>query len=150
MRKYSKRTAIVAVTAAVLLGTAGGAYAYWTSTGNGSGTATADAAASTVTVNQTGSVAGLVPGGAALPLSGTFTSTNNNVVVTALSATVASVDKTGCLAKDFVIAGTAVIVNDTPATYSKTWSGLTIALKNTAANQDACKDAKVTITYAAK
>ena len=146
MRKYSKRTAIVAVTAAVLLGTAGGAYAYWTSTGSGSGTAAAGTA-STVTVNQTSSVAGLVPGGAAIPLSGTFTSTNNNVVVTGLMATVA-VDKPACLVSDFVIAGTAVIVNDAPATYSKTWSGLTIKLNNTALNQDACKGAAVTINYA--
>ncbi|WP_407344613.1 hypothetical protein [Pengzhenrongella phosphoraccumulans] len=148
MRKYSKRTAIVAVTAVVLLGTAGGAYAYWTSTGSGSGTAAAAAAASTVTVSQTGPVAGLVPGGAALGLSGTFTSPNSNVVVTSLTATVASVDKTGCPAADFVIGGSAVIVNDAPATSSKTWSGLTIKLNNTSANQDACKGAAVTINYA--
>lgn len=146
MRKYSKRTTIVAVTAAVLLGTAGGAYAYWTATGSGTGTASAGTA-SEVTVNQTGSVADLVPGAAALPLSGTFTSTNNNVVVTSLTAKINSVVPATCLATDFVIGGSAVIVNDVPATYSKTWSGLTIALNNTAANQNACKGATVTIGY---
>jgi len=152
MRKYSKRTTVIAVTTAILLGTAGGAYAYWTTAGSGTGTAGAATAATAVTVTQT-AVTGLFPGGSQA-LSGTIGNPQHNLVVTTL-ATVVSVDAAhataGCKAADFVISGTANIVKVTDAlgTYSDTWSGLTLTFNNTVADQNTCKGATVSVAYTA-
>ncbi|MGV8967112.1 MAG: hypothetical protein ACOH2F_12620 [Cellulomonas sp.] len=149
MRKYSKRTTVIAVTTAILLGTAGGAYAYWTSTGGGSGTATTAGTATTLVVHQSGTgITGLVPGGAPQDLSGTFTNSdktpNVSIKVKTLNTSV-KVDNQDCDDNDFVIAGSVKIIDANNA--SQSWSGLTIQLVNTAENQDACKGAVATVTY---
>ena len=56
----------------------------------------------------------------------------------------------GCaIAGNYTLGGTAPVGANVPAGSDVgAWTGLTITMNNTAFNQDACKDAVVTITYA--
>lgn len=147
-----KRKGIATVVVAVaLLGIAGGAFAYWTNTGSGTGSATTGTTAS-ITVNQTSTVTALAPGGTAQALSGNFDNPNSSpIYVTSVTAVVSSTDKVGCGATDYTIAGTAPVAAQVAAgTSVGSWSGLTIQFNNkSGTNQDACKNAAVTITYTA-
>jgi len=148
MKKKSVATAVVVV---ALLGVAGGAFAYWTNTGSGTGSASTGTTSS-VTVNQTSTVTALAPGLSAQALSGNFDNPNSGpVYVTAVTAVVSGTDKVGCGATDYTIAGTASVAAQVASgTAVGSWSGLTIQFNNKAGtNQDACKNAAVTITYTA-
>jgi len=134
----------------VLLVGAGAAFAYWTNAGSGAGNAETGTNVAIV-VNQTSTVAGMAPGVAAQPLSGNFDNANSGpVYVAAVTATVTGTDKTGCGATDYTIGGTATVATQVPAgTGVGSWSGLTIQFNNkTGVNQDACKNAIVSIAYA--
>lgn len=150
MKSRTKKLILVSVISAALIAAGGGAYAYWTGIGSGSSTATTGNVVA-VTVNQTSTVVGLAPGLAAQPLSGTFINPNSGpVYVAAVTATVSGTDKSGCTAADYTIAGTATVgAQVASGTSVGSWSGLTIQFKNTGMNQDACKDAVVTIAYTA-
>ncbi|MHA7271507.1 hypothetical protein [Arthrobacter sp. HLT1-20] len=101
-------------------------------------------------MNQTSVVAGLAPGLPAQPLSGNFDNPNAGpVFVTAVTAVATVTGAPGCTATDYTIAGTATVNAEVPAgTGVGSWSGLSIQFNNKATNQDACKNAVVTITYA--
>ena len=147
MTRIKKKWAIVLVVASLCIG--GVAFAYWTNTGSGAGTASTGSNAS-ITVNQTSTVSGLAPGLAAQALSGTFDNPNTSpVYVTSVTATVTGTDQVGCGATDYTIAGTATVNAQVPAgTSVGSWSGLTIQFNNkTAVNQNACKNAVVSIAY---
>lgn len=147
MRTNSKKSVIV-VTVLTLVG-AGVAFAYWTNQGSGAGDATTGTN-SAVTVVQTSTITGLAPGVGAQTLSGNFDNPNAGpVYVGAVSATVSGTDKTGCTASDYTIAGNAPVNAQVPAGSGVgSWSGLTIAFNNKpAVNQDACKNAVVSLAY---
>ena len=150
MNRFGKRTIAIVVAMVIAVTTAGVAFAYWTNSGSGTGTATTGTNVA-ITVVQTSTVTNLVPGGAAQTLSGNFNNSNTSpVYVAAVTATVTGTDKAGCGASDYTIAGTAPVNAEVPAgTGVGSWSGLTIAFNNKpAVNQDACKNAVVTIAYA--
>jgi hypothetical protein len=149
MHKF--RTKTVALAAGVTIAFAGGgiAFAYWTNSGAGTGTATTGTNVAIV-VNQTSAVTAMGPGVAAQTLAGNFDNANTGpVFVTAVTATVTGTDKSGCGPTDYTIAGSAPVAAQVPAgTGVGAWTGLTIAFNNkTAVNQDACKNAVVTIAY---
>ncbi len=154
MRKFTKKTTAVIVGTVLVLAGAGAAYAYWTNSGTGTGSASTGNNAA-LTVNQTSVVTGMAPGVAPQSLSGTFDNPNpGSVFVKTVVATVTSTGAVGCTASDYTIAGTSVIGGaapgvgaNVPAGNAGTWSGLTIAFNDTASNQDACKNAVVTIGY---
>jgi hypothetical protein len=162
MPKFTRKIVAVALGTVLLVSGVGVAFAYWTNSGTGSGTATTGTnAAVTVVQTSTPSATELVPGGTPQALSGTFTNPNTGPVW--IKTVVAAVTKTekpvgtanpGCTAADYTISGTSVVNGavagvgaQVPAGALGTWSGLTIAFNSTAANQDACKDAVVTIDY---
>jgi hypothetical protein len=139
------------------LAVAGGAFAYWTISGSGSGTATAGTV-SAVTVNQTSTVSGLYPGGSPVTLAGTFTNPNSSeVYISSVTATVSAVTtgtelgKDPCTPADFAIGGSATLNAEIPSGPGVVgaWSGLTVRMLDTGANQDNCKNASVTISYTA-
>ncbi len=151
-----KRPAAIAVVALLLVAVGGVAFAYWTSTGTGSGSATTGNTVA-ITVNQTSTVTGMGPGVAPQALSGNFDNPNTGpVFVKTVVATVTSTGVAGCTAADYTIAGTSVIGTSSPGAGGNVpaggsgvgaWSGLTIAFNDTASNQDACKNAVLTIGY---
>lgn len=145
-KRFSKKW--VAISTAGLLVIGGGAFAYWSNVGSGPGTATTGTNLSVV-VNQTSTVSGLAPGLPAQSLSGNFDNPNSGpVFVTAVTAVVTGTDKTGCTATDYTIAGTAPVGAEIPAGPGVgAWTGLTIQFNNKGTNQDACKNAAVTLSY---
>jgi hypothetical protein len=149
MPVLSKKS-VAAATAALVLAGGGAAYAYWTTTGSGTGTATAGAVTA-VTVNQTSSVTGLYPGGPAVALSGTFDNPNSGkVFIASVNATVTGTSNPGCTAADFEIGGSAPVGTEiNPGTGVGSWSGLTLRLVDSTANQDACKGVTVNLSYTA-
>jgi hypothetical protein len=131
------------------------ALAYWSNTGAGTGTAAVGTNVP-VTVKQTSTITGLYPGGPAQTLSGNFDNTNaSKVYVAAVTATGLAISGAGagatpaCTAADFTLGGTAPVAAEVPAGTSQgSWTGLTLAMKDLGTNQDNCKGATVTITYA--
>ena len=150
-----KRVAAVATGAALTFIVGGVAFAYWTTSGSGTGSA---ATGSTVplTINSA-PVTGLFPGATAKPITGTFGNTNaGSVHVSGMTVTVSAVSpaqadsaKPACTAADFTVVNPTTFTADVPvgATVG-TWSGASIALNNTAANQDNCKNVTLTLALA--
>jgi hypothetical protein len=122
------------------------ALAYWTSSGSGAGTA-ATATTANVTVNQTTSTTNLYPGGS-VPLAGTFSNTNSGAVKVGTVTAVVGTLPSGCVAADFTITGSAVINAEVPAGSNvSAWSGITLAMNDTTANQDLCRSKTIPVTY---
>jgi hypothetical protein len=158
-----KRIAAAALAGLAVVGSGMGALAYWTSTGEGSGTGATTAGTSNLSYAQD-ALSDMYPGDSAQDL--IVTVTNDNPVVGGESQYVSNVeayvttDKDGCTGSDFLINGLpapsaaedAVSLTWTPvdlaAGDSAATAGDTIQFNNTAANQDACKSAVVTIHYA--
>lgn len=157
-KRSTKKTSITAGLVLALVAGGGAAFAYWTTTGTGSGTAAAGTNVA-ITVVQTSTPSNVNPGAAAQVLSGNFNNTNTGpVYVTSVTASIASVTKASdapaagtCTAADYVLTGATMAVGrQIPAgTAQGTWTGATIAFNNTAASQDACKNATITFSYVA-
>ncbi|MDQ1536939.1 MAG: hypothetical protein QOE58_1332 [Actinomycetota bacterium] len=154
MHRLTKKTTAVAAGTILLLSGGGAAFAYWTNSGSGTGTATSGTNVA-VTINQT-AVTGLYPGQSAQTLSGTFNNSNAGATyVAAVTATSYAIDAThvtaGCLVADghYTLGGTATVGANVPSGSAVgSWTGLTITMNNLGTNQDFCKGAIVTVTYA--
>jgi hypothetical protein len=139
-----KKRVLVGVSIAILA-VAGVAVAYWTTTGSGEGSG--KVAASNGTLVLHGSITNeLTPGGSS-PV--TFTADNkgtSSLQVGTVHAVV-STNKVGCEAKDFTIADTEEnqVIAKESTTVSLSHNG-SIAMADTAENQDACKGATITLT----
>jgi len=161
-RRFTKKRVVVAVTVLALAVSGIAAYAYWTTGGSGTGSASTTSAQN-VTVNQTNAaISNLYPGGPSKALSGNFDNPNSGpayvasvtaavtAVTPAAGNTFASNGKPDCATGDFEITGTSNTPGDVPAGNAKgSWSGLSVDMKDTGANQDNCKNASITITYTA-
>jgi hypothetical protein len=148
MRKISKRAAVIAVSAVAAVGLAGTAFAFWTTPGAGDGSGTTGSVTA-IKVNQTSTVAGLYPGGGAVPLAGNFDNSNDHPVhINNVTATVLSTNNGGCTAENFQITGIIPAAQNVPVgNGTGSWSGGSIALLDTGVNQDVCKDVTVSIKY---
>ena len=153
-RPRRRRIAAVVIITALFLGGGGAAYAYWTTTGSGSGTVTAGSPPA-VTIAQTSTTGTLVLGGAGMTITGTINNPGTSpvyVTTLALSVTGATDSKgatVACTLTDLTFSVPSIPIGvDIPAGGSKTWTD-TIALADTAVNQDACKGANIAISYAA-
>jgi hypothetical protein len=118
-----------------------------------SGQSAAGAEVASVTVNQTSRVLALTPGGDARKLFGNFDNPNSaQITISSVTAEVTGVQEaaevTGaCDPADFTVTGTGS-AGAVPAGNSQgSWSGLSLSLTNSSANQDACKNAVVLLTY---
>jgi hypothetical protein len=147
-KKFSRKTKVVATTAALLVG-GGAAFAYWTTLSAGSGDATnADSNGTLVlTANFTD---GLAPGGTK---SVTYTATNAGGTSSLRVGTIEHVvttDDPACLPADFTIPD---VVSNTTVPAGATNFALagtgTLTFADTAINQDACKSATVVLTLSA-
>jgi hypothetical protein len=156
MRKITKKQLLVAgVATAVVAAGAGVAFAYWTSSGSGSGSASTGNVDG-ITINQTSTVTGLYPGGPSSPLSGDFTNSNaSQVYVSQVSVAVqagwsaqADSTKPECTAGDFTLVQPAATNAEIASgTHVGSWGAGSIALNDSATNQDNCKDVSVPLVY---
>jgi hypothetical protein len=157
MKRISKRTAVLLAVATAAIVAAVGAYAYWTTGGTGTGSASTTTTQNVV-VNQTnGAITTLYPGGPSFALSGDFDNPNSGpAYVASVTAVVSAVTtdtqagKPACATSDFQITGTSNTPGDIPSGNGQgSWSGLSVSMLDTAANQDNCKNQTLTITYTA-
>lgn len=154
MRKFSRKTTIIAASLALVVATSVVAYAFWADSGTGTGEGTTGDTDS-ITVKQTSTVEGLFPGGPAAELSGNFDNPNDSgVFVHQVTATVASVDGgsdpvgPACGAGDFIV-GAPDIVNAEvgPGNDQGSWGPITLQMVDAAYNQENCKNATVHLSY---
>ena len=156
--RLSKKLAVLALGTATAVGaTTTAAFAFWTTNGSGTGSVASGDLLSLV-VNQTSQISGLYPDGPAQPLSGNFNNPNpgkafiSSVTASLAGVTPAAADtaKPACGTGDFELAGSAPVNQEiNPGDGQGAWSGLTIRLKNTGANQDNCKKVTLNIAYTA-
>jgi hypothetical protein len=146
-RLINKKRALV-LGAVAILAVAGVAVAYWTTTGSGSGSGSVAASNGTLVLHGTITSA-LTPGGSS-PVTYTADNAGSSSLQVGTVHAVVSIDEehatAGCKASDFSIADTAE--NQTIAAKS---SGVALAkdgsisMADTAANQDACKGASISL-----
>jgi len=155
MRKSTKIVAAVGG-AALVVATAGTAYAYWSTSGNGVGSATTDAGTADLTVTQVSAPTNMAPG---VPAGSFAVDVTNNanatvkvnqVVVSISSITAPNADATHtCTAADYSLSGT---LTTGAASLAKNgvahFTGGSLGFNNTANNQDGCKGATVNLAYA--
>lgn len=155
MRRPSKKLVVGAAAVAIALGTAGGAFAYWSSTGNGTGSATTGTSSTFNVTSGTATGGALTPGG---PTDSVAVHVNNpstgHQYLTGVTAKVGNADGTtwvaipGCSAADYTVSTVTIAAGDIApgATVDGTVS---ISMNNLASNQDACKSVTVPLYFAA-
>jgi len=142
--KFLKRKKVVVPLAIVaVLALTGGAIAYWTASGSGSGNATVGTS-SALTVTAVSFGGPLYPG-SSTPV--TFSVNNpGSAPIHVTSITSGGISTTGsCLSSDFSFTNGTTLPADIPAGGSLAGTG-TLAMANTALNQDACKSTSVGLT----
>lgn len=148
MKRMTTRTSIIAAAAAASLLVGGGvAFAFWTSSGTGSGSAVAGDT-SAVTLTAVAPPTGLYPGGPAQTVQVKVANPDANDVKLANVAVTVTGAPAGCLVDDFDVTtvDTGIVV---PGNGSVTVDAATIALVNTALNQDKCKGATLDLGFEA-
>jgi len=154
--RITRKRALTAIAALVVLAVAGSAFAYFTTSGEGKGTAAAGTS-SAVSIAQLGSVTNLQPGGEAQPVS--FTITNpletkqfiSKVEVEISEVTGLNIStETPCTKADFELTQPNAINQDLPHGETEfPHTGASIAMIDSASNQDGCKDATVHLVFKA-
>ena len=156
MRKPSKLTSLV-LGGAIVVGSGGAAYAFWTSSGSGTGSAATSDGAAALTVTQTAGPRNLAPNRPAEGISVSVRNdAENNAYVTQVVASIASVTKADgapagtCDASDYTLTGATMTngAGDLAKGASASFSGAQLAFNNKTTNQDACKGATVNLAYA--
>lgn len=148
-RKALKRKRTLAVAGVItVLALAGIAVAYWSTSGSGSGSGAVAASNGTLALHGT-ITSQLTPGGKSAV---TYTADNANSSSLSVGTVhaVVSIDeehaKAGCLASDFTISDTAEnqVIPATTSGVALAHDG-SIAMADSAANQDACKGATISL-----
>ncbi len=143
--RLPKLALIGAVPAVLVLLSAAGAYAFWATTGGGVGSRTARVGTTADNLTITSPpVTGIAPG-SSVPVTVTLTNPNSYSVYAGTVATVLTTSAAGCLPADFTFPPGAV--NRTIAPLGTASFTQKLVLADTAANQDACKGATITLTY---
>lgn len=144
MRTYSTKSKIVvAAVTAGNLAMSGVAYAYWTAGGSGTGAASTGTSTNNLTITNV-AVPNLVPGDTKA-ISATIHNPNSfSVNVNVVSATVAASGT--CDASWFTVA--SATPNSRVLAGADLVVPTTITFADTAANQDPCKNATLTLTWA--
>ena len=153
MRKYSKRTMLVAASATTALTVGGIAYAYYLAGVQGTGTGSATPAPNTsLQVSwSAAAITGLVPGGSAVNQVITFTNPNSySVNYSARSVEIAGVTgPTGCATNAVaLLSGSATLPAGVLAGGATTTVNVPISMADSATvDQTACAGAPLTISY---
>ena len=152
-----KKTIVVASVAALSLGGAGVAFAYWTSTGSGVGAAATGDAAEFVVTGLTPTDAAVTPGGPSQHVPFTVTNPGPGTLYFG-AATVAIADANGdpwvptgaCLAADCTATITAQpAAGELAAATTRAGGVVTVTMANTGISQDDCKGQAVPLYFQA-
>ena len=148
MNRHARNTYVLVGAGALAVLVSGGvAFAFWTSSGSAEGQAGVTSAVDGLLLTPS-TVSGLYPGIDPQDVPLTMQNTNDfPVTVADVEVEVTDTGASGCLVGDFVVDGSGysgqvvaagATVNVTPAT---------ITMTDTAANQDACKGATLTLSF---
>jgi hypothetical protein len=153
MKRITKRSSIIAVTAAAtVLVTGGVAFAYWTTSGTGTAEAAVAGDAGTLIVEQSGTISGLYPGGPAQDVSVIVTNdTDADLSFSDVTVAVTGTDDPGCTALDFAFDDTAYtgeVVEANTSTLAIVPKQIRMINRPTV-NQDGCKNATVSLSLSA-
>ncbi|MCU1495313.1 MAG: hypothetical protein JWO62_3077 [Acidimicrobiaceae bacterium] len=152
-----KKLVAAGLAVGVTLGVGGAAFAYFTTGGSGTGTAGVGTS-SDLTINQVGSISGLLPGGGSQPIEYSIDNTSTgNQDVTGVTVAIASITAPAavggltCTSPDFTLTQPNTVPGDIAAktTYTSAPSGASISMNDTASNQDGCKGATVNLSFTA-
>ena len=154
MRSLFTRKRVIAMSVVAVLAVAAAAFAYWTTSGSGTGSASTGTS-SAVSVSQVGSISNLKPGSTAQAIDFKISNgSSDNQFISAVAVSISSVDAPNadathpCDASDFTVVQPSAINEDlTSGDHTYSPSGATLALKNTASNQDGCKGATVHLAF---
>jgi hypothetical protein len=140
-----KKRALGVLSAIAVLAVAGIAVAYWSTTGSGEGSG--KVAASNGTLALHGSITNALTPGSTSPVTFTADNTGTSSLQVGTVKAVVSTNKAGCEVEDFTIAATeenqVIPAGKSGVPLTKEGS---ITMADTAANQDACKGATITLT----
>ena len=140
-----KKKIAAAAAAATIAGGAGIAFAYWTTTGTGDGSGTAADVNGTLVLHADFDDDAMFPGGS-VPVTFTADNASDTDLQVGTIHSVVSTSDVNCLPADFTIAdvlSNVVVLGN--ATGTEVGEG-ELFFANTAANQDACKGATITLT----
>lgn len=139
-----KKTAVILTAGVLTVGTAAGAFAYWSTTGSGTGSATNASSNGNVVLHAT-FAGGLTPGASEQVA---FTGDNggtSSLYVGTIHSVVTTSDPT-CLAGDFTVADVVSNTALAPGASGTALGAGSITFHDSALNQDGCKGATVTLT----
>ena len=167
MRRISTMSAVAVVAGTALVaGGAGVAYAYWTATGTGTGQATTSTGAPNLAFGTTTALDAMYPGDSPQAFSVSLTNNADNKAYVAQVKAYLTVDSAhataGCSAADYVLGATsaATAPGSAATAVPLAWTAIELAkggsatvsgkigFNDTASNQDACKGATVSLSYA--
>lgn len=151
-----RKRALIAIAALAVLAVAGSAFAYFTTSGEGKGSA-AVGTSSAVSIAQLGSVTNLQPGGEAQAVNFAITnSLETKQFVSKVEVSIGSITAPNavggltCTEADFKLTQPNAIDQDLSHGETKfSPSGATIAMVDSASNQDGCKEATVNLVFKA-
>ena len=143
MRRVNKRGLAGFAAGVIIVAAAGAGFAYWTQSGTGSGSGTAGTTG-TITLTGTFPSAQLFPGGS-VPVTLTAANLGTSAVTVANVQAVVSTSDPACLAGDFSMVDVAQNVVVLAGATAADLNDGTLAMANTALNQDACKGATITL-----
>jgi hypothetical protein len=154
-RKMTKKTKSLVAAGILVVATAGGAYAYWSTTGNGSGSGSTGTTSAFVVTTDAATGSPLTPGGPTQTVAFHVQNTNSGVQhLSAVSVTVATstgaawTSAPGCSAADFTVGTPSFTAADVAA--GATADGtVTLTMKNLGSNQDGCKNVTVPLYVSA-
>jgi hypothetical protein len=146
-KALKKKRNVAALSVVAVLALAGMAFAFWTTTGSGSGSGSVAASSGTLTLSGTITSA-LTPGGSS-PVSFKASNANKSSEQVGTVHAVVSIDAehaAECKASDFTIADTVEnqVIAAESSNVALTHEG-SISMKDTSANQDACKGATISL-----
>jgi hypothetical protein len=145
---FNKKRTVLVLGAVAVLAIAGVAVAYWTTSGSGSGSGAVASSNGTITLH--GAISGELAPGASAPVSFTADNANSSSEQVGTIHAVVSIDEAhanaGCEVSDFTLADTAEnqVIPASTNGVALTHGG-TISMADTAANQDACKGATISL-----
>jgi len=151
----TKKTKALVGAGVLVIATAGGAYAYWSTTGNAGGSASTGTSSALVVTTDAATGGALTPGGPTQTVAFHVQNTNtgaqrlSTVTVTVATSTGAAWTAVpGCSAADYTV-GTPVFTPGDIASNAVKDGTVTVTMNNLGTNQDACKGVTVPLYVSA-
>jgi hypothetical protein len=149
----TKKTKALVGAGVLVIATAGGAYAYWSTTGNAAGSASTGTSSAFVVTTDAATGAALTPGGPTQTVAFHVQNTNSGVqrlstvtVTVATNTGAAWTAVPGCSAADYTV-GTPAFTPGDVATNAVKDGTVTVTMNNLGSNQDACKGVTVPLVF---